>query len=147
MRPASLVYTPASSFIIVDLPAPFSPSKACTSPGRKSKRPSLIAWTPGKLFSIPSIKTKPSLSLVTSSFMWFPYVSRINPVINPKYLACPDQFLNIVAIYAVDVVAGVRVNERVGRHSQAGESVGPLGRGGGGFALGYVGRQLDELGG
>src|SRR6185437_13921986 len=40
--------------IKVDLPAPFSPSSACTSPGRRSKSTWSFASTPGNRFVIPS---------------------------------------------------------------------------------------------
>src|SRR3954470_10492779 len=40
-------------FISVDLPAPFSPSSACTSPGRSSKSTRSLARTPGNRFVIP----------------------------------------------------------------------------------------------
>ena len=33
IEPASILYTPVSALIIVDLPAPFSPIRAWTSPG------------------------------------------------------------------------------------------------------------------
>src|SRR6266550_3002429 len=39
--------------IKVDLPAPFSPSKACTSPRRRSKSTWSLASTPGNSFVIP----------------------------------------------------------------------------------------------
>ena len=37
--------TPARIFTSVDLPAPFSPRSACTSPARSSTEPSISAWT------------------------------------------------------------------------------------------------------
>src|SRR5436305_2103495 len=40
-------------FISVDLPAPFSPSRACTSPRRRSKLTASLARTPGKRFVMP----------------------------------------------------------------------------------------------
>src|SRR5438093_12401743 len=40
-------------FISVDLPAPFSPSRACTSPRRRSKSTSSLASTPGNRFVMP----------------------------------------------------------------------------------------------
>src|SRR5919197_5052657 len=39
--------------ISVDLPAPFSPSRACTSPRRRSKSIWSLASTPGNCFVIP----------------------------------------------------------------------------------------------
>jgi hypothetical protein len=44
---------PDSSFISVDLPAPFSPTSASTSPRRSSMCMSCSARTPGKLFPTP----------------------------------------------------------------------------------------------
>src|SRR5580765_6475384 len=40
-------------FISVDLPAPFSPRSACTSPLRRSKSTPSFATTPGKRLVIP----------------------------------------------------------------------------------------------
>src|SRR5512132_3474093 len=54
MSPASGAWTPAITLIKVDLPAPFSPTRACTSPGRNSKSTSLSARTPGKLLDAAS---------------------------------------------------------------------------------------------
>src|SRR5439155_12322355 len=45
-----------------DLPAPFSPTSAWTSPPRSSKRASLSACTPGKSLLIPSISTSGALT-------------------------------------------------------------------------------------
>src|SRR5690349_7764165 len=42
-------------FISVDLPAPFSPSSACTSPLRRSKLTWSFASTPGNRFVMPRI--------------------------------------------------------------------------------------------
>jgi len=44
-------------FISVVLPAPFSPSRAWTSPGATSKETSSFASTPGKRLVIPRIAT------------------------------------------------------------------------------------------
>ena len=41
--PASGAVVPEATFIRVDLPAPFSPSRACTSPGRTSNETSVSA--------------------------------------------------------------------------------------------------------
>ena len=46
---------PARIFIRVDLPAPFSPMSAWTSPARRSNRADFRACTPGNRFSIPRI--------------------------------------------------------------------------------------------
>src|SRR5512138_488340 len=57
MMPASCLYRPASTFINVLLPAPFSPSKAWISPARNSKSTWSLASTPGKRLTIPLIST------------------------------------------------------------------------------------------
>src|SRR5438067_6775464 len=49
-RPASGRCTPARIFTSVDLPAPFSPTRPCTSPAWSSMSPSSSAWTAPKLF-------------------------------------------------------------------------------------------------
>src|SRR5919202_3556241 len=55
-------------FISVDLPAPFSPSSACTSPRRRSKSTWSLARTPGKVFVIPrSSSTGRSASIAGDS--------------------------------------------------------------------------------
>ena len=48
--PESGWYNPQSIAASVLLPAPFSPSNVCTSPGRTSKSTSSFASTPGKRF-------------------------------------------------------------------------------------------------
>src|SRR6185437_13601880 len=50
-------------FISVDLPAPFSPSSACTSPRRTSRETSSLATTPGNSLRMPRIsRTRSSLT-------------------------------------------------------------------------------------
>ena len=44
--PPSGAVAPEATFINVDLPAPFSPSRACTSPGSTSNETSVSAATP-----------------------------------------------------------------------------------------------------
>src|SRR6266516_1545911 len=51
-------------FINVDLPAPFSPSRACTSPRRRSKSMPSLATTPGKRFVIPRSSRTRGSSLI-----------------------------------------------------------------------------------
>src|SRR3954469_1774053 len=53
--PSSGVYTPARIFIMVDLPAPFSPTMAWTSPARRSRSTPCSTWTPTNDFLIPCI--------------------------------------------------------------------------------------------
>ena len=51
--PLSGEWMPATHLIRVDLPAPLSPTRAITSPGRTSKSTSVSACTEPKLFEIP----------------------------------------------------------------------------------------------
>src|SRR3954469_21886943 len=55
IAPSSGVYTPARVFISVDLPAPFSPTIAWTSPARRSRSTPWRTSTPTKLLRIPCI--------------------------------------------------------------------------------------------
>src|SRR5687768_14785842 len=48
--PESGCSMPATTFISVDFPAPFSPRRATTSPARTSRLTPFRAWTPGKRF-------------------------------------------------------------------------------------------------
>src|SRR6185369_10822106 len=48
ISPESLASEPLRTFMSVDLPAPFSPSRTCTSPGATSRSTSSRARTPGK---------------------------------------------------------------------------------------------------
>src|SRR5580704_7350349 len=52
ISPESAWYAPARIFISVLLPAPFSPMKACTSPGQMLRLTLLRTRTPGKLLHI-----------------------------------------------------------------------------------------------
>src|SRR5687768_12668971 len=54
IRPLSGVWMPVSTLISVDLPAPFSPTRAWISPGRRVKSTSLSARTPAKVFVTPA---------------------------------------------------------------------------------------------
>src|SRR5215211_3159168 len=51
--PSSGAMTPPATPMSVDLPAPFSPSNACTSPARAAKSTSRNATTPGNRFQMP----------------------------------------------------------------------------------------------
>ena len=62
ISPASHRWMPASTFISVDLPAPFSPISACTSPARSSNPTWSSAWTPAKLLHKPRMETSVSMS-------------------------------------------------------------------------------------
>ena len=49
------------------LPAPFSPSRTCTSPRRRSKSTPSSATTPGKVFRMPSMRSNSSWLLTACS--------------------------------------------------------------------------------
>src|SRR5258708_28758122 len=53
MLPASLGYTPVSTLISVDLPAPFCPISACTSPANRRRPTPCSTRTPKKLLAMP----------------------------------------------------------------------------------------------
>src|SRR3954452_19155290 len=53
ISPSSAEYRPYTMFMSVDLPAPFSPRSAWTSPGRRSKSMWSFATMPGNRFVIP----------------------------------------------------------------------------------------------
>src|SRR5688572_21011001 len=53
MLPASGGNTPVSTLISVDLPAPFWPISACTSPARKQRSTSSKALVPAKRLPMP----------------------------------------------------------------------------------------------
>src|SRR5689334_8633381 len=55
ISPPSAWYTPVSTLINVDLPAPFSPTSACTSPGSTRRLTRSSARTPGKRFETSRI--------------------------------------------------------------------------------------------
>src|SRR4051794_23878846 len=54
-------------FISVDLPAPFSPSSACTSPRFSSKWTWSLATTPGKRFVMPLSSRRGASSVIRMS--------------------------------------------------------------------------------
>src|SRR5438067_9954841 len=58
--PASRGYTPLRIFISVLLPAPFSPTSACTSPGQAVKSTFWSTGVPPKDFEIPVISSSGS---------------------------------------------------------------------------------------
>ena len=57
MVPESGFWTPYRIFISVDLPAPFSPTIACTVPARTSMSMSWLAMTPGNRLPMPRSRT------------------------------------------------------------------------------------------
>ena len=62
MRPLLGRSAPATIEIRVDLPAPFSPNRTCTSPGRRSKSTRSSASTPGKCLVIVSRRSRGTTS-------------------------------------------------------------------------------------
>src|SRR3954464_9370465 len=58
IRPESFAYTPVSTLIKVDLPAPFCPISACTSPRATSKCASRSAATPTNALLIPRMDSR-----------------------------------------------------------------------------------------
>src|SRR5213592_3589494 len=75
-------------FISVDFPAPFSPSRACTSPSRRSKSTWSSASTPGNRFVMPrSSRTagasirRDSMRLETTSGAEAPLVDPVSAVL------------------------------------------------------------------
>src|SRR3569833_2327124 len=61
-------YTPESTFISVDLPAPFSPTSACTSPGSRLKLTPSSARTPGNVLTMFRISRSGIFVSRTSEF-------------------------------------------------------------------------------
>src|ERR1700730_1170723 len=68
---------PIRHFISVDLPAPFSPIKACTVPLRARNWTLLRARTPGNCLEIPSMLSTYSLSIASSSLVQWPLSSKV----------------------------------------------------------------------
>ena len=64
IAPSSGWYTPARIFIRVDLPAPFSPTMACTSPARTSSSTSLSARIPGNDLPMPRMRSTGEVAVV-----------------------------------------------------------------------------------
>src|SRR5712671_529103 len=67
IEPESGLTTPARRFLIVDLPAPFSPTSATTSPGATVKLTSLTAVMPPNRFVTRSTATAGLASGCTSA--------------------------------------------------------------------------------
>ena len=69
MVPSSLEYTPVSTLMSVDLPAPFSPISAWISPLRRVKSTPSSARTPGKNLQIPRNSSKAVSCIVFASIV------------------------------------------------------------------------------
>ncbi len=65
--PASGRWTPMSTFMSVDLPAPFSPSRAWTSPARTSKSMPRRTWKGPKALVMPRMVTSDAADAVAPS--------------------------------------------------------------------------------
>src|SRR4051794_18682935 len=65
IQPVSGRWAPVMTFTNVDLPAPFSPISACTSPGRSLNDTPLSACTPAKDFVMP-VNSRSALTRVPS---------------------------------------------------------------------------------
>src|SRR5271169_4611988 len=63
IEPESFCKAPERTFINVDLPAPFSPSRQCTSPARRSKLTLSRASTPGYCFRMFCISRRADISI------------------------------------------------------------------------------------
>jgi hypothetical protein len=68
--PASGRIVPVATFISVDLPAPFSPSSAWTSPGRTSRETSVSAATPPKLFEMSDMTSVATVVGASAAWMF-----------------------------------------------------------------------------
>src|SRR6202048_2849471 len=71
MVPESAGCAPARIFISVDLPAPFSPTSACTSPAFTSNDTPSSARTPGNVFTMPDMRSNgaPGAAAVTLALL------------------------------------------------------------------------------
>ena len=70
--PLSGRWAPPSTLISVLLPAPFSPTRARTSPRRNSSDTSFNAWTPGNRLSIPRISKRGAARFSVSAMIRLP---------------------------------------------------------------------------
>src|SRR5437879_3647625 len=99
MRPASGFSAPLKIFMSVDLPAPFSPTRAITSPGMTSNATPRNAWVDPKLLWIFSMCSRGT------------FITRI--------LLLAKEGLQVTCIQRLDL--GI-VEILLGRHSQVGVS-------------------------
>src|ERR1700733_7880783 len=70
ISPASGLYRPYRTDISVDLPAPFSPSSACTSPGATSKSTGSVATPEPNFFVIPFSSRAGGVDRDMAGFVW-----------------------------------------------------------------------------
>ena len=120
-RPASRRYTPVRTLIRVDLPAPFWPISACTSPGCDARcRRRRSAGTPANDLSMPCIRSKgaSAIALVSTGVG----AERAGG----RFLAAgPDAGCSVGAR---DVLRGVRTCRRSGPRAPAWWPPAPAGR-------------------
>src|SRR3989442_13324599 len=94
IRPLSAGYIPYSTRMSVDLPAPFSPTSACTSPRRRSTVTSSLATTPGNRFVMCSRTTSGAPSRPASSrSMFYPALSLGGRLVRHRDRAVDDLLL------------------------------------------------------
>src|SRR5437660_1758378 len=100
----------------VDLPAPFSPSSACTSPTAASKSTRSFATTPGKRFVIPRIATAEDGGAPPAPLPWWTSVLASANLLAGR---APDHALH-EPVHAVEAVraAGQDVHLLPLRHAQ-----------------------------
>src|ERR1700733_10123393 len=76
ISPSSGLYRPYRTDISVDLPAPFSPSSAWTSPANTSKSTRSFATTEPNFFVIPLSSRTGGLDCVTAGCVWLLHQER-----------------------------------------------------------------------
>src|SRR3954449_6416131 len=116
--PASRAKMPVSTLIRVDLPAPFSPTSAWTSPGISERETSSSAMTPAKCFVTPCTSRIGSSAIVTASVRVLDVVAGVGLVEQPIL----DDHLGrdrLAVEEALDRVEGQRSEARVGLHRGA----------------------------
>src|SRR5205823_1759259 len=100
-----------SSFISVDLPAPFSPATACTSPGRMSRLTRSSACTPGKRLLTPRTSNWSDLDGYNSdsveqdgTFAHCGGSGNTTPKYEAWYELYPAPSVNAFAVHADDII-------------------------------------------
>src|SRR3954447_22171564 len=115
--PSSGRRTPVSTLISVDLPAPFSPTSACTSPGSSANETSSSATTPEKRL-VTSRTSRIGSSATLTSVRVLDVVAGVGLVEQ----AVLDDHLGrdrLAVEEALDRVEGQRSEARVGLHRRA----------------------------
>src|SRR5277367_5869486 len=100
-------------FINVDLPAPFSPSTACTSPAATSRSRQSLATTPGK--RLVSFSTRSRVGILSLWRRWYlncslqkllPHLCQALPVFrrDPRIQRVERREVHQVEVHGVDLV-------------------------------------------